>query len=212
MPDFAPMSTSSADDDADLVLDLLQRWHGGDRGALDELVRREIPFLRQRLRERLGDALLARAERDDYLQDAVLEILAYTPRFLVGNAKAFRRMLAQIVENMLRDRHDYWARHRRQQAKEQPLDTTLLLDARARTQTTPSKAAMRSEEQAFLRLALDLLEPDDRAVLVLREFEQLSFAEIGARLQVLENAARMRFQRALGKLAGELDRLRQGLD
>ncbi|MCC7399447.1 MAG: sigma-70 family RNA polymerase sigma factor [Planctomycetes bacterium] len=204
------MSTS-ADDDA--VLALLRRWHGGDRAALDTLVQRELPFLRLCLRERLGQALLARADRDDYLQDVVLEILTYAPHFVVGSAAAFRRLLAQIVENMLRDQHDFWSRHRRQQAKEQPLDTSLLLlDARARAQTTPSRAAARNEEQAFLRLALDLLDPEDRAVLVLREFEQLPFATVGARLGVLENTARMRFQRALGKLAAALDRLRIGFD
>lgn len=204
---------SIPDDHEDATLHLLERWHGGDRKALDELVQRDLPFLKMRLRERLGQALLARADFDDYLQDAVVEILSYAPRFLVAGAAAFRRLLAQIIENMLRDKLDFWARQRRALAKEGPLpDTTMLLDARARTVTTPSKAAVRNEEQAFLRLALDLLAPDDRAVLVLREFEKLSFAAIGEKLGLLENTARMRFGRALGKLAHEIDGLRRGLD
>lgn len=208
----ATMSTPAAPDD-DATLELLQRWHRGDRAALEALVQRDLPFLRVRLRERLGEHLLQRAQFDDYLQDAVAEILAYSPRFLCGSAAAFRRLLAQIVENMLRDRHDFWARRRRDQAREQSLpdDSVLLLDARARTATSPSRAAVRNEEAALLRLAMDLLDPDDRAALVLREYEGLPFADVGARLGITENAARMRFQRALGRLAGELDALRRGL-
>lgn len=139
-------------------------------------------------------------------------MLEYAPKFLVGNAAAFRRLLAQIMENMLRDKHEFWARLRRSKAKEEPLpsDSVLRLDAMARTATTPSRAAARNEEAALLRLALDLLDPDDRTVLELRQYEELSFAAIGERLGLLENAARMRFQRALGRLGEELERLRSG--
>ena len=139
-------------------------------------------------------------------------MLEYAPKFLVGNAAACRRLLAQLMENMLRDKHEFWARLRRSKAKEEPLpsDSVLRLDAMARTATTPSRAAARNEEAALLRLALDLLDPDDRTVLELRQYEELSFAAIGERLGLLENAARMRFQRALGRLGEELERLRSG--
>jgi RNA polymerase sigma factor (sigma-70 family) len=52
--------------------------------------------------------------------------------------------------------------------------------------------------------ALDQLKESDREVMLLRYFEGLGFAEVGARLHVSENTARMRTERALEKLRGHL--------
>lgn len=54
--------------------------------------------------------------------------------------------------------------------------------------------------------ALDQLAPRDRDLVLLRFFEGLTHAEVGARLGVNENAARMRAERALEKLRGHLGR------
>ncbi len=48
--------------------------------------------------------------------------------------------------------------------------------------------------------ALDQLREDDREVLLLRFFNGLAYAEVGQRLDLTENAARMRAERALDKL------------
>ena len=61
-----------------------------------------------------------------------------------------------------------------------------------------------------MRLALELLEPEDRQVLLLRQWQELEFAAVGARMGLSEDAARMRFQRALPKLAKKLEALRSG--
>lgn len=54
--------------------------------------------------------------------------------------------------------------------------------------------------------ALQKLRTEDREALLLRFFESCAFAEIGARLQLSENAARMRVDRALEKLRLQLAR------
>jgi RNA polymerase sigma factor (sigma-70 family) len=142
----------------------------------------------------------------------VLEILAYTPRFLVADADAFRRLVAQIVENSLRQGHQFYSRLRRDRSRQAPLpdDTVLCLDPRVRAPTSPSQHACRGEEEAWLRLALDLLAPQDRDVIVLREWGGHTFAEIGGRLGIAENAARMRFERALARLVDRVQSLRRG--
>ena len=53
---------------------------------------------------------------------------------------------------------------------------------------------------------LDDLSDDDREAVLLRFFEELSFAEIGANLRVSEDAARMRVARSLEKLRAALSR------
>lgn len=197
--------------DQDLTMELLQRWHRGDQEALRELLRRELPWIRQRLHLRLGDALRRRGDTDDYLHDVVLEVMNYTPAFLVGSNDSFRRLVTQISENLLRDKHNFYARQRRSAAKEQPFDSAVLcLDARARAATSPSQGAARAEQGAWVRLALDLLAPDDRDLIVLREYEKQPFASIGERFGIAENAARMRFQRALARLAAKVSALQHG--
>ncbi|HEY0966266.1 MAG TPA: sigma-70 family RNA polymerase sigma factor [Opitutaceae bacterium] len=54
--------------------------------------------------------------------------------------------------------------------------------------------------------AMDQLKEPDREAMLLRYFEGLSFAEVGARLNLTENAARMRTERALDKLRHQLGR------
>jgi DNA-directed RNA polymerase specialized sigma24 family protein len=61
-----------------------------------------------------------------------------------------------------------------------------------------------------VRLALELLDPDDRDVIVWREYDGLSFADIATRLGLGEAHARVRFQRALPKLGKKLQQLQQG--
>lgn len=195
----------------DQTLDLLQRWHRGDQEALKELLRRELPWIRERLHHRLGAALRLRGDTEDYVHDVVLEVLHYTPAFLVSSNDTFRRLVVQISENLLRDKHNFYARQRRAVAREQPFESGVLcLDARARSVTSPSQGAARSEQAAWVRLGLDLLQPDDRDIIVLREYEKMAFAAIGARLDINENAARMRFQRALARLTAKVTALQRG--
>ncbi|MEO6992016.1 MAG: sigma-70 family RNA polymerase sigma factor [Lacunisphaera sp.] len=54
--------------------------------------------------------------------------------------------------------------------------------------------------------ALDDLKESDREIMLLRFFQGLTFTEVGARLNIKENAARMRTERALEKLRVFLDK------
>ena len=138
---------------------------------------------------------------------------------LAGNAvarrlspAAFRALLARIVENDIVDRVRWSQRGCRDWKKQRPLpsDTVLQLDAPARSVTEPPDRADRNEQQAWLRLALELLEPDDREVIRLRDWDGLSFIQLGERLDTTEEAARKRYVRALPKLSQKLELLRRG--
>jgi DNA-directed RNA polymerase specialized sigma24 family protein len=97
----------------DDTLELLQRWNRGDQEALKELIRRELPWIRERLHHRLGDALRLRGDTEDYVHDVVLEVMRFTPAILEGSNDTFRRVVPQISENLLRVKHDLYARRRR---------------------------------------------------------------------------------------------------
>jgi RNA polymerase sigma-70 factor (ECF subfamily) len=66
--------------------------------------------------------------------------------------------------------------------------------------TSPSSAAQRNASRTALDAALRRLTERHRTIIRLRIWDQLTFAEIGERLRVSEDAARMLYGRALAKL------------
>lgn len=196
--------------DADDTRILLERWHGGDRPAIEALIQRDLPWIHGYVSSRLGALLRGRGETQDYVQDTMIEVLTYCPRFVTGSRDQFRALVARIIENRLRDAHDHHAAGRRDPARERPLPSDSALDLdRPHPVTQPGTAAERSERDAWLQLAIELLDPEDRRVLLLRQWQELEFEAIGRELGISADAARFRFQRALPRLAQKLAELRQ---
>ncbi|MBI5852909.1 MAG: sigma-70 family RNA polymerase sigma factor [Planctomycetes bacterium] len=191
---------------------LFARWQAGDDAALTELLRLELPWLRGHVAERLGPRLRAKDETQDHVQDALVEFLRDAPRFRVESRAQLRALLSRVVENNLRDKDDWYRARRRAMHRESPLptETVLQLGVAQPTQTTPSAAASSSEWSAWVRLALEFLDPDDRRILVLREWDDRSFVEIGEMFGMTPNAVRMRWTRAVGRLADRVRELQAG--
>jgi RNA polymerase sigma-70 factor (ECF subfamily) len=195
----------------------LEQWHRGDQRGLDALLERHLPWLHAHVRKRIGSALRNKDESMDYVQDAVVEFLRYGPRIKISDDAMFRALLMRIIENTVHHRHRWYTALRRDIAKERPLptDTILYLDPPIGQVRTPSQSAERHEEEAWVRLGLEILEPDYREILVLRKWEKLSFSRIGEKLGITEVAARMKHNRAVSCLgsvvcalrAGELERI-----
>lgn len=205
---FSPHEPAMSAEPLDTA-DLLQRWHGGEKHALEALLQRDLPWIEAFVRKRLGPLLRGKAETVDYVQDAVVEVLRYGPRFVCSDRDRFRALLARIVENTLRDKHD-WHRARRRAAEREtalPSESVLDLDGSAER---PSRVCEQREREQWIRLALELIDPDERQVILLREWEQLSFEEIGAKLSCSEEAARKRFTRALPRLVERVRDLQAG--
>ena len=194
------------------TVELLRKWHQGDSEALEALVERDLPWIHSHVRRRLGALLKAKAETQDFVQEVIVEFLKYGPRFLVSNRRHFRALLARIAENVLRGQYDRFTAQRRQLHRERPLpgDSVIDLDGSLDAVQRPSQVAEELEWQALVRFALELLQSEDRDLIVMREWEGCSFAEIGSRLDIKEDAARMRFHRALARLAECVQRVREG--
>jgi RNA polymerase sigma-70 factor (ECF subfamily) len=173
---------------------------------------RDLEWIRACVRRRLGPMLKQKAEAEDYVQEAVVEILQYGPRFVISDREHFLALLARIVENVLRDKHEHFTAKRRTVQREEPLGSgsAINLDPGARSITRPSEAASANEMRSLILLGLELLGSEDRRAVLLREWEGLTFAEMGERLGVSEEGARIRFQRALPKLLAKIEKLRRG--
>jgi RNA polymerase sigma-70 factor (ECF subfamily) len=196
----------------DPTLQLLEEWHRGDERSLARLVEQHLPWLREQVDRRLGPALRQQGEVEDYLQDAMLDFLRDAPRFVVRDGTQFRALLGRVLENTLRDRNDWFRAKRRDLARKAPLPTesVLSLDPALQRSTTPSRDATRNEVRDWVRLALELLEAEDRKIILLREYEGRSFVEIGTELGMTANAVRMRWVRAVARLAEVMKELRGG--
>lgn len=207
------MATQSVERAADSpTRSLLVRWHGGDPGAVDELVRRHLPWLTAHVEQELGPQLRAKSDVADVVQQALLEFLKYAPRFVLQGEPQLRGLLARIVRNVLADQDDFFKARRRSRARERPLQSgsMISLDPQREAAASPSQVAQRNDEEEWVRLALELLEPQERDLLVLREWDRASFAEIGAKLAIGEAAARMRHHRAVLRLATVVVKLKAG--
>lgn len=64
----------------------------------------------------------------------------------------------------------------------------------------PSTAALKTELQDRVRQALDLLDDDDREVILMRHFEEMSNEEVAETLGLSPSATTMRHGRALMRL------------
>jgi RNA polymerase sigma-70 factor (ECF subfamily) len=118
----------------------------------------------------------------------------------------------RIAENVLRNKNDWFSARRREMARLRPLpaDTILHLDPPKESKIkTPSQMAQANEEEAWIRLGMELIDPEDRGILVLRQWDNLSFPEIGERLGISEDAAWMRHSRALRRLGKTVGSLRR---
>jgi RNA polymerase sigma-70 factor (ECF subfamily) len=194
--------------------ELLLRWHAGDQEAMASLVRQEADFVASQVRRRLGPLLRREHDTQDIVQATLLQALRTAPRFLVSDRDKLRGLLVRMVENALHVQADRQLRHKRDIRREVPLqpataESVLDLDPPATT-TDPGAAAENTETREWMRLALELLEHDDRTVIQLRDYEELTFGEIAQRLGIAEDTVRMRHRRAMPKLANTLLQLRRG--
>jgi RNA polymerase sigma factor (sigma-70 family) len=190
----------------------LSRWNRGNEAALEQLLDRHLAWITNHGRRRVGPFLRGKAETADYVQDAVIEFLRYGPRIQISDDRHFRALLVKIVENTLRDRRDWFMAQRRWNSKLRPLpsDTVLSLDPPKHAVQRPSQEAVKHEREAWIRLGMELVDPEDRDIIVLHQWEGRTFADIARRLKITSDAARMRYTRAVMRLGRKVAHLQRG--
>jgi RNA polymerase sigma-70 factor (ECF subfamily) len=176
---------------------LLQQAKEGSAEALDALYARSAGRLLAYIRLRMGQSLRARLESRDILQVTLVKSLEHIGEFKGSKTASFMAWLARIADHEICDRADYNQRQRRDVAREVAIETDAALPARARSALTH---AILTEEAQQLERALESLAPPHREIILLRKFEELSFAEIGRRLDRSEDACRMLLARAMTAL------------
>jgi RNA polymerase sigma-70 factor, ECF subfamily len=197
--------------DGDTV-DLIRRWQTGDRRALGLILERHLEWITECVRRWLGPRLRSKAETGDLVQEVVVEIIESGPRFVVSNSEHFRALLARMARNVVCDQIDRFTALRRHVGRERPLppDALVDLDPPRGSVRRPSEEAAQRESEAFMSLGLELLDADDRRVVLLRDIDELPFAEVAKRLGTTVGAATTRHRRAVARLKETVELLRDG--
>lgn len=161
---------------------LMLEFQRGSRPAFAELFERYRDALYRFFRRRLGDPSRGEDLAQETFLAAARGVARYEPRAPV------RAYLYGIAFNLL-------AAERRKRARE-----TRLADP-----PDESRGADDPDKTLAVRQALEQLEPEAREVLLLREYEQLSYGEIAQLLSIPVNTVRSRLFRARLALKGVLE-------
>jgi RNA polymerase sigma-70 factor (ECF subfamily) len=196
--------------DSEATSRLLDRIRAGEREAFEELFARHRPLLRRLFELRLDPRLRGRLDPSDVVQETQLEAYRQLPSFLERQPMPFRLWLRKEAHERLRMlERQHLEASRRSVYKERPLpegSAALTAPQLATSEPTPSQHLAQGELAWRVRDCLDLLAEVDREILLMRNYEGLSYEEVSCLLEIDPAAARKRHGRALlrlHKLLGE---------
>jgi RNA polymerase sigma-70 factor (ECF subfamily) len=162
---------------------------------------------------RMSAALRRTTTPEDILQDALLHAWRDRDKFQWRGLRAFRSWLLSIIDHRIQYAADQLSAQKRGggaapvslAAGNSPFGGTTAAEQRIPAgSTTPSRAAIFREQAAAMQAALESLPPEQREVVRLRLFEQLTLEEIAQRLDVTVPAVRHRFGRGAEHYQREL--------
>ncbi|MEM7308682.1 MAG: sigma-70 family RNA polymerase sigma factor [Planctomycetota bacterium] len=157
-----------------------------------------VPDLGRWIRLRRGTARLGGESIDDLVQSVCREALEARAGFEDLGDTRFRGWMRTLTERKLSDRVRHWSAVRREAARREQLAEPDV--AASRTARSPVDDAHRREAAGQLRDAIERLPRDQAAVLRLQVDEELSNAEVAARLGKSEGAVRILRSRGLARV------------
>ena len=186
----------------------------GDDAGLAELFGRYRKRLRQMVRLRLDRRLQGRVDPSDVLQEAYLDIAQQLPHYLCKREMPFFLWLRLVTgQRMMRIHREHLGAAMRDVGREVslykgalPQASSVSLAAQLLGHYTPaSEAVSRAEVQIQIQTALNGMEPIDREIIALRQFEELTNAEVAEVLGLEVSTASTRYIRALKRLQAVLE-------
>lgn len=186
----------------------IDRATQGDERALAELFSHYHSRLQRIAAFRLHPKLRSRVDADDILQESYLNAAQRLGRIMHDSPRSFFIWLRMILSQTLTDVH---RRHLGAQMRDASREAVKWASEGDSTSyslthhlvghlTSPSQAALRRELADRIDSALAEMSELDREVLAMRHFEELSNVEIAHALEITEQAAAMRYIRALGRI------------
>lgn len=178
---------------------LVAAARNGDTRSLEALLLRHRRTLLDRIRIMLGTNARRIADSADFLQDVMVDIMRGLQSFEPRGERAFLRWALRIARNNIAD-----AASKRHAARFADIAHSTY-EGRAAPGTGPASEAAANEAVDRLVEAIERLNPEHQETIELRDFEGLSFEQIGARMQRSANAAQLLHSKAMLRLGRLLD-------
>jgi len=183
---------------------LLSQAQQGSQGAQGALLEKYRTYLQLLSRVEIGRRLQTKVDASDVVQDTFLEAHRNFDNFRGGSEAEFvawlRAILAGRIANLVRHYLGTQGRDlRREQGLNIDLDQSSQMIDRGlfALSNTPSQQVAKREQGLVLADALEKLPHDYREVVVLRNFEELTFPEVARRMERSEDSVQKLWVRAL---------------
>ena len=185
-------------------LDLAREGNGE---VADRLWERYYERIVPAVRVRLGKKLRSKVETMDVVQGVFLEAVRTAEEREFKSEGHFRAWLNRLVENRIRKDARDWGRQKRDASRERSFFNT---SGEERTDIEQDRRRPISIVEEFDDLermedALEKLPEDRREIIVMRFFDQLTYAEIGEKIGKSEDATRKMVDRCVQLLAKDMD-------
>ena len=165
-----------------------------------ELLESFRDYLRTIARQRLQQDVQGVLSVSDLVQSALIDAQRDFSKCRAENRAEFKAWLRQILLNDIVSRYRHLKRQKRDVRRERPMQGDPVLPS----DQTPSQQVMQDEDERRLLSALDQLDEERRQVVEWRHRDNLTFVEIGRRLERSPDAVRMIWNRAIEQLAKAL--------
>jgi RNA polymerase sigma-70 factor, ECF subfamily len=189
--------------------DLLDQVRRGNSQAAERLLANHREPMRRMIDLRLDPAIAARLDASDVVQEVLLEASRRLDAYLIDPKMPFHLWLRHIAKDHIIDAHRrHRMAHKRGVDRERPIVPAALAGSSSvelaaqfcDSELTPASAAMQQELERRLHDAIAELDENDREIILLRHFEQLSNQEAAVLHGLSEASASMRHLRALRRL------------
>jgi RNA polymerase sigma-70 factor (ECF subfamily) len=188
---------------------LIVRAAGGDSIALSTLLEQYRERLKRMVSLRLDRRLQKRVDPSDVVQEALIVASNRLQEYSSNPPAGFYLWLRWITADKLLNVHrEHLGTQKRDVSQEvsiyrrpMPEACSVSLAQQLLGQlTSPTEAVARAEMQLLVQDVLNSMDPIDREILVLRNFEQLSNAETAETLGIKRSTASKRYITALKRL------------
>jgi len=188
---------------------LVAKAAGGDTQALTELMERYQARLKRMVGLRMDGRLQGRVDASDVVQEAMIEASNRLEEYAADPPMGFYIWLRWLTgERLLNAHRHHLGTQKRDAAQEVSLYRRAMPEACSVSiaqqllgqLTSPTQAVARAELQLIVQDVLNSMDPIDREILVLRNFEQMSTSETAEALGIKRSTASKRYIAALKRL------------
>ena len=191
---------------------LLSRAAAGDGPALAELFERFRPRLLRMVELRMDARIKARFDAADVVQEAFVDVARRLPTYATKSDIPFFLWLRIVTGDRLGKFHRLHLGAEKRAAYREvtasaggqqipDVSSAYLASQLAGQFTSVDRPIKREEARGKLHLALNSMNRDDRELIAMRHFEELSTAEIAAILGMTQSGVRKRYRLAIQRLS-----------